>query len=65
MKYYIIVSILLFIILIGILFIISNKSIENQGLYQESGICPNCGSKLVKGIYGCYRPQIIWYCPEC
>ena len=38
---------------------------ENHSCFTEPGICPNCGAKLVKGVYGQYTPQFVWYCPDC
>ena len=37
----------------------------NHSAFTEPGICPNCGAKLVKGVYGYYTPNFIWYCPDC
>ncbi len=40
---------------------------ENHSAHYEKGdgYCPNCGAKLVKGVYGAYTPHFVWYCPEC
>jgi hypothetical protein len=33
--------------------------------FDEPGVCPTCGAKLVKGVYGESTPHFIWYCPDC
>jgi len=48
-----------------LLILIFNNSSQDRGLYFESGNCPKCGQKLIKGIYGHYKPNICWYCPVC
>ena len=35
------------------------------GFYFEPGSCPECGAKLIKGVYGAYAPNACWYCPNC
>lgn len=44
-----------------------NDAEENHSAYYEKGdgICPVCGAELVKGVYGSYAPNFIWYCPDC
>ncbi len=34
------------------------------GIYHTPGNCPKCNTHLVKGIYGMYTANIIWYCPN-
>ena len=46
--------------------ILSTESNKTNGhIFKESGTCPNCGQKLIKGIYGYYFPRACWYCPDC
>ena len=34
------------------------------GIYHTPGNCPKCNTNLVKGIYGMYAANIVWYCPN-
>lgn len=43
----------------------TEKDLKPQDFYFKSGNCPECGTKLVKGIYGQYEPKFCWYCPNC
>lgn len=43
----------------------TEKNLKQQDFYFKSGNCPECGTKLVKGIYGQYEPKFCWYCPNC
>ena len=61
--------ILILLVCVGLIFILQThilKSVEeNPSVSFEPGICPNCGEKLVKGVYGQNSPHFIWYCPDC
>lgn len=62
-------SILIILVCVGLIFALcvgGSKSAEkNHSAFSKPGICPNCGEKLVKGVYGQYTPAFIWYCPNC
>ena len=62
-----IIAILLVITLLVCAVHYSQKEYDNHSAYCEKGdgICPVCGAKLVKGVYGAYAPTFIWYCPDC
>ena len=61
------------VMLVGVLLIfailvigVENVKAERKHLaFDEPGVCPNCGTKLVKGVYGESTPHFIWYCPDC
>lgn len=38
---------------------------KNHSVFDKPGVCPSCGTPLVKGVYGQYFPVFIWYCPNC
>ena len=61
--------ILILLVCVGLVFALlacGLKSAEkNHSAFSEPGVCPNCGEKLVKGVYGQYTPNFIWYCPNC
>ena len=40
-------------------------SAKMDGFYFKPGNCPECGTKLMKGVYGAYSPSVCWYCPNC
>lgn len=54
-------------LIVAIGFAAKNDAEENHSAYYEKGdgICPVCGAELVKGVYGAYTPNFIWYCPDC
>ena len=53
------------ILSLGLIFGLHSYSASSQGFYFEPGNCPECGAKLIKGVYGAYGPSICWYCPNC
>lgn len=61
--------IIIILILVGLLFAIGfiarNNAEENHSAFDEPGVCPNCGTPLVKGVYGQFSPIFVWYCPNC
>lgn len=60
-----IIFILIVVLLFGLAFALHSCSASSQGFYFEPGNCPECGTKLVKGVYGAYTPDVCWYCPNC
>lgn len=69
MKDYTIIFIIIIILiglLIGMFYFAGKETNEHAGYFEKGdGYCPNCGTKLVKGVYGAYSPHFVWYCPEC
>lgn len=61
----ILIAIFVVILLLGLIFGLNSCSASSQGFYFEPGNCPECGTKLIKGVYGAYGPSICWYCPNC
>ena len=59
------IVVLVIILLLGLAFGLNRCSALNQSFYFEPGNCPECGAKLVKGVYGAYAPNACWYCPNC
>ena len=59
------IVIFIIILLLGLALGINSCSAEMCGFYFEPGNCPECGTKLVKGVYGAYAPNVCWYCPNC
>ena len=49
----------------GLLSIATENNKTNGHIFEEPGTCPDCGQKLIKGIYGYYFPRACWYCPDC
>ena len=59
-------AILVCVCIIATVLALGAKEAEvNHSAFREPGICPNCGAKLVKGVYGEVAPIFIWYCPDC
>ena len=61
--------ILIILVCVGLIVAIgfAAKNDDNHSAYYEKGdgVCPVCGAELVKGVYGAYTPNFVWYCPEC
>ena len=51
--------------LCGLLSLSVERNKTDGHIFKESGTCPDCGQKLIKGIYGYYFPRACWYCPDC
>lgn len=62
---FILVILVCIALLFAITFAKSNEDEKNHSAFTEPGICPTCGTPLVKGVYGQYFPNFIWYCPNC
>ena len=50
---------------IGLHALAMNDAENNHSAFTEPGVCPTCRTPLVKGVYGYYFPNFIWYCPNC
>ena len=61
----IIIILLCFVIVFGLVSCGMKDAEKNHSCFTKPGICPNCGAKLVKGVYGQYGPNFVWYCPDC
>ena len=61
----VLIVVFVIILLLGLAFVLNSCSALNQKFYFEPGNCPECGTKLVKGVYGAYAPNACWYCPVC
>lgn len=59
------IVVFIIILLLGLVLGLNSCSALNQGFYFEPGNCPECGAKLIKGVYGAYAPNVCWYCPVC
>lgn len=59
------IVVIVIIVLLGLAFGLNSCSAFNQNFYFKPGSCPECGTKLVKGVYGAYAPNVCWYCPNC
>lgn len=61
----VLIIIFIVILLLGLAFGLNSCSAKMEGFYFDPGNCPECGTKLVKGVYGAYAPNVCWYCPNC
>lgn len=61
----VIISVLCLGIALGVAAWGMKEAEKNHSCFTEPGFCPNCGAKLVKGVYGQYTPNFVWYCPDC
>lgn len=61
----VLIVVFVIVFLLGLLVGLYNYSTSSQGFYFEPGDCPECGTKLIKGVYGAYGPSVCWYCPNC
>lgn len=61
----ILIIVLTIVFLLGLIFGLNSCSAKMDGFYFEPGNCPECGTQLVKGVYGAYSPSVCWYCPNC
>ena len=63
---FVFICIILVILLAGGITLLGEIKIYNDHhIYTEPGFCPDCNTKLVKGVWGMYTPNVCWYCPNC